>query len=426
MRSLALPQDGTAGIRLVLYFTKGLGDVAAAEVSGIVPAAAIELARDRFLVLAVTAAEAARLGRQARTVDDIRLLVAGPERIGSEAGFAALCAAAAARVREVLPPDGGHLSGPWSVTVSARSPVWRRSAGWDPAPVLARHFPGADLSATERSPVDLRLQADEDTAHIALNLWSRPIGKRAGDAPGRAGDAPGRAGALRPTVAAALVRLAISGAGPDLLARGVYDPFCGTGTIAAEAAHLGLPVFASDIDERAAELTRQRLAAGLAGSAPGAAGELRHRVFAHDVRRGPAQRVSAGILAGNMPWGKQVRVDGRLALFDATALLARHLLRDGGTAALLTTHEDPLVARLRRQGLEVTSRRIGLLGQTPAIIVARPGSQSWPAPDRPGSQLRSLIPGGLPGAGVITRISGIPAAAGKVRERGNAVRDGER
>jgi predicted RNA methylase len=365
MRSLALPQDGTAGIRLVLYFTKGLGDVVAAEVSGIVPAAAIQLA-DRFLVLALTAAQAARLGRQARTVDDARLLLAGPERIRSEAGFAALCAAAAGRVREILPPGSGLAPGPWSVTVSARSPVWRRSPGWDPAAVLARHFPGADLSATERSPVDLRLQADEDTAHIALNLWSRPIGKRAGDG-------PGRAGALRPTVAAALVRLAISGAGPDLLARGVYDPFCGTGTIAAEAAHLGLPVFASDIDERAAELTRQRLAAGLAGSAPGAPGVLRHRVFTHDVRRGPAQRVSAGIVAGNMPWGKQVRVDGRLALFDATALLARHLLRDGGTAALLTTHEDPLVARLRRQGLEVTSRRIGLLGQTPAIVVASPG-----------------------------------------------------
>jgi len=81
-------------------------------------------------------------------------------------------------------------------------------------------------------------------------------------------------------VAAALVRLAISGAGPEVLGRGVYDPFCGTGTIAAEAVHLGLPVFASDIDERAAELTRQRLAGERAGSAPGAADVLRHRVFA--------------------------------------------------------------------------------------------------------------------------------------------------
>ena len=74
-----------------------------------------------------------------------------------------------------------------------------------------------------------------------------------------------------------------------------------------------------------------------------------------------------------MPWGKQVKVDGRLALSDAVALLAGRLLADGGAAVLLTTYEEPLAARLRRQGLEVSSRRIGLLGQTPAIVLARAG-----------------------------------------------------
>jgi len=125
MRTLALPPDGTAKVRLVLYFTKGLGDVVAAEASGIVPAAVAQLAGDRFLVLSLTAAEATRLGRRARTVDDARLLVAGPERIRTEAAFAALCAAAAARVREILPPGSSLAPGPWSVTLSARSPVWR-------------------------------------------------------------------------------------------------------------------------------------------------------------------------------------------------------------------------------------------------------------------------------------------------------------
>ena len=72
-----------------------------------------------------------------------------------------------------------------------------------------------------------------------------------------------------------------------------------------------------------------------------------------------------------MPWGKQVAVVGRLALFDAVSLLARRLLADGGAAVLLTTHEEPLVARLRRQRLEISSRRIGLLGQAPAIVLAR-------------------------------------------------------
>ncbi len=362
MRSLALPRDGAAPIRLVLYFTKGLGDVVAAEAAGLVPAAELRQQQDRFLVLRMTAAEAARLGSQARTVDDARLLLAGPERIGGQAGFAALCAAAAGQLRDIFARSGGQPPGTWSLTWSARDPAWRGVPGWEPAPVLARHFPGADLGRTERSPVDLRIQADGEMVHIALNLCSRPIGKR------RNGPPP-RPGALRPTVAAALVRLAIRAAGPELIRRGVYDPFCGTGTVVAEAAHLGLPVFASDIDERAAELTRQRLA----GAGSGTVGALRHNVFTHDVRRGPPRRVSAGIVAANMPWGKQVAVAGRLALFDAVALLARHQLADGGAAVLLTTNEEPLIARLRRQRLEVSSRRIGLLGQTPAIVLARVG-----------------------------------------------------
>ncbi len=373
MRTLALPPGAAAQIRLALYYTKGLGDVAAAEAAGIVPAAVIGRRQDRFLILTTTVADAARLGRRARAVDDARLLVAGPERIGSQAGFAALCRAAAGRVREVLPPGDGQRDTagsvtPWSVTLSARNPVWRQPPGWEPASVLARYFPGADLAATQRRPVDLRVQADQDIIHIALSLWPRPIGKRGSD--------PARPGALRPTVAAALVQLAVREAGPAMAARGLYDPFCGTGTIAAEAAHLGLPVFASDIDEHAVELTRRRLAgmeaaAAGAAAAPGAAGGLRHRVFAHDVRSGPPRRVSAGIVAGNLPWGQQVETGGRLALYDATARLAERLLADGGVAALLTTQEDPLVARLRSQRLEVSSRRIGLLGQTPAIVLAR-------------------------------------------------------
>ncbi|MQB01927.1 MAG: hypothetical protein GEU78_16915 [Actinobacteria bacterium] len=362
MRALALPQDD-AQLRFVLYFTKGLGDVAAAELNDIVPAATLLHDDERFAVVALTAAQAQQLGEQTRTIDDLRLLIAGPESVTSEDDFAALCGAAAKRVRQVL-AQGDNPPDPWSVTLSARNPVWRSSSAWDPAPLLTEHFQGADLNATVRSSVDLRLQVEGETVHIALNLWHRPVGKRAHDA-------SERPGALRPTVAAAVVRLALADLDPAITAQGVYDPFCGTGTIVAEAAHLGLPVFASDIDDQAVELTRQRLSGEYARDSASAAAELRHRVFAHDVRRGPAQRVTARIVVGNMPWGKQIKVKGRLALFNATALLVRHALGEGGSAALLTTHEDQLIARLRRQRLEVSSRRIGLLGQTPAIVTAR-------------------------------------------------------
>ncbi|MGH3799477.1 MAG: TRM11 family SAM-dependent methyltransferase [Pseudonocardiaceae bacterium] len=369
MRPLALRHDEIRSF--VLYFTKGLGDVVSAEVKEITPAATVVEEGERFLIVALSTADAERLGTTVRTIDDLRLLVAGPSRVRTEQDFSALCTAAAAETGVVLEatppgPSGGDASHqPWSVTMSARRPSWRSTPTWDPAPIIAKRLHGADVTTTTRRAVDLRIQVDEDIAHVAVNLWEQPIGKRPGE------PATARPGALRPTVAAALVRLALSDVDLTVARSGVYDPFCGSGTIAAEATRFGLRIYASDIDEAAVELTRERLTLLMPASRQEAT-DLRHRVFTHDVRRGPDSRVPARVLVGNMPWGRQVKVDGRLALFDATALLVAHTVHEGGSAALLTTHEDQFLPRLRRHRLRVSARRIGLLGQTPAIVVARP------------------------------------------------------
>jgi hypothetical protein len=356
MRKWITPAGGDPG--LVLYVTKGLADVTEDEVTGIVPAARVRLRQDRFLILDGGPGDAERLGAATRTVDDIRLLVAGPARITGRPGFEELCRSAAETTVAVL----DQTEDDWSVTISARNPPWRRAPAWDPAPVIAAQLHGADPAATSRRAADLRIQVDGEMAHIAVSLWPVPVGKRPGEP-----QAPW-AGGLRPTVAAALVRLSLAAAGQAAAADGLYDPFCGSGTILAEAARAGLPVFGSDVSQRAVALTRERLAAqGGFGS-----GELLRRVFVSDVHRGPDPRVTARLLAGNMPWGKQVKVDARLALFDATARLAAQVAGRGGAAVLLTTHEDQLLPRLRRHGLTATARRIGLLGQAPAIVTARP------------------------------------------------------
>jgi 23S rRNA G2445 N2-methylase RlmL len=182
-----------------------------------------------------------------------------------------------------------------------------------------------------------------------------------------ADDVPPYRGALRPTVAAAMVRLAVSASSPAARATGLYDPFCGSGTIVAEAVQAGLATYASDVSEEALTITMARLAAlGVPTD------ELAHRVFERDVRRGPDQRVTAQLVAANLPWGAQVPIERRLELFDAVGILVASRIAAGGAAVLLTTHEDALAARLRRHGLRVTARRVGLLGQTPGLLVARP------------------------------------------------------
>jgi hypothetical protein len=356
MREWIIPAGSPPG--LVLYVTKGLADIAETEATEIAPAARIRSHADRFLILDATPADAQQLGAATRTIDDIRLLVAGPARIADRAGFEDLCRVAADTTMAALEPGGDE----WSVTLSARNPPWRRKPPWDPAPVIAAQLRGADPAATVRQAVDLRIQVDEDMAHIAVSLWPVPVGKRPGEPPTT------WRGGLRPTVAACLIRIALAEASQTIAAAGLYDPFCGSGTILAEAVHSGLPVFGSDVSPEAVTLTRDRLAA-LGGFEPG---DLLRRVFAADVLRGQVSRVSAHLLAGNMPWGKQVRVEGRLALFDATAALAARTIAGGGAAVLLTTHEEQLLPRLRRHGLTATARRIGLLGQTPAIVTAHP------------------------------------------------------
>ncbi|HEY1642060.1 MAG TPA: hypothetical protein VGG35_15315 [Streptosporangiaceae bacterium] len=357
----AMPGGPAAGQGFVVYFTKGLADVVTGELARLVPGLAVTGTAERFAIISAGPAELGRLLAGGRTFDDLRLLAAGPAAVPDQASFAELCAQAAAATGAYLADRDPQRAGqpPWSVTVSARQPPWR-AAGWDPAPVIAARLGGADLRGTERRDVDLRIQADGELMHISASLTARPHGKRE--------SGPARPGALRPSVAAALVRLAVHAAAPEATRHGLYDPCCGTGTLAAEAARLALPVYASDIDPEAVTLTAARLAR-LAGTA---APPRPPRVFRHDVLRPVPRDIRAAIVASNLPWGKQIQLPREGELFDAIATLVAPRLADGGACALLTTSGDRLAARIRRRvpDAQISTRRIGLLGQTPAIVVA--------------------------------------------------------
>jgi hypothetical protein len=358
-------------VRVLVYFTKGLGDVVLAEANQVAVACAVVEAADRYAVLEVGDADPALLRRACRTIDDVRLLVAGPDTVADPAALASLCAEAGTATSRLVAADGRDSVRTWSVTISARRPAWRDEPPWDPVPVIREQLPAARPQATSRELVDLRLQVDHDRASIGLSL--------PGSGPRRQ-DRHARPGGLRPSVAAALVRIAIGLVPPEVLRKGLYDPFCGSGTLLAEAAQLAgvasLPrLFGSDIDEHAVELTRQRIGGLRSREEPTTIvqEQLVHDVFVHDVRQGFPGRVSALLLVGNLPWGKQVKVDHHQQLFDAVADLTSHVVGRGGAGVFLTTNEDRLVARIRKRAGrgELSVRRIGLLGQTPAIVTAR-------------------------------------------------------
>jgi len=77
----------------------------------------------------------------------------------------------------------------------------------------------------------------------------------------------------------------------------------------------------------------------------------------------------------NLPWGKQVPIKSKQALYDTVGSGIADIGRRGGTGVLLTTEPERVLQRLRREkGIIVDERQIGLLGQTPTILTVRPAA----------------------------------------------------
>jgi SAM-dependent methyltransferase len=155
---------------------------------------------------------------------------------------------------------------------------------------------------------------------------------------GRAAERPG---ALRPTLAAAMVRQA--GPPPGLL----LDPCCGSGTVLAEGLGAGWTAAGTDIDPGAVRTAHRNVP--------------RARVTAGDVRHIDRPDDSVDACVSNLPFGQRFEVDGDMDTWLAAALseMAR-VTRPGGRVVLLApTMPRAVVPRDLRQ---THSYRIHLLG----------------------------------------------------------------
>lgn len=222
---------------------------------------------------------------------------------------------------------------------------------------LAGKFPASWKFVEEDAAVEFWLTIDNATAVCGVRLSDKTMRHRTYKL-------EHRPASLRPTIAAAMVRLAEAGPGQVVL-----DPMCGVGTLLAEhlaaarsvrAAHA--PPLGGDCDAaavRAAAINLRR--AGVA------------HLAAWDARRLPLADASVDRVVSNPPFGKQLSSPEEIGpLYRAMAWEYDRVLRPGGRAVLLAS--EPAVLReaalaagwkqLRRVPLRV-------LGQPAAISVWR-------------------------------------------------------
>jgi 23S rRNA G2445 N2-methylase RlmL len=162
---------------------------------------------------------------------------------------------------------------------------------------------------------------------------------------------------LRPTLAAAMVRLA-NPAPNDRFC----DPMCGAGTILAERARAGSyqDLIGGDIDVKAVQAARANL--------------LQQDCIVHlwDARRLPIRSNSLDAVVCNLPFGEKIGShEDNVALYDRFFKQLCRVLVPGGRAVLLTSEKE-LMRQLLRSYSQLARKQevlVGVLGQAARIYV---------------------------------------------------------
>lgn len=237
----------------------------------------------------------------------------------------------------------------------------RRDAREALAHGLADTVPDSWRPAEENAAVEFWLTIHGGTAVCGLRLSDRTMRHRNYKL-------EHRPASLRPTIAAAMIRLA------DIRPRHiVVDPMCGAGTLLAERLVVGqqirggcAPVWGGDIDfsaVRAAAINLRRVGSAL--------------LVRWDARRLPLASGQVDRLVSNPPFGKQMSSPDAVGpLYRAMLCEYDRVLRPGGVAVLLVSSAALLRSAARAIGWQPQRQAsIRVLGQPAEVTVWRkPGS----------------------------------------------------
>jgi tRNA (guanine6-N2)-methyltransferase len=242
----------------------------------------------------------------------------------------------------------------WLVTQMTGEHAYRRiDARKALAEGLAGVFPASWKAAEENAAVEVWLTIHGEQAVCGLRLSDRTMRHRTYKA-------EHVAASLRPSVAAAMVRLA--GTAPDMT---VLDPMCGAGTILAEQAELARQRGAGRVIICGGDIDRNALRAASANLK-----RFNPEFLAHwDARRLPLPDASVDRIICNPPFGRQLASPEEIGPLYRKAIIEwDRVLKPGGRAVLLVGDPEALLDAVRKASWAAQKQyRVRVLG-LPALL----------------------------------------------------------
>jgi 23S rRNA G2445 N2-methylase RlmL len=222
---------------------------------------------------------------------------------------------------------------------------------------LAGWLPPSWREVEENAAVEIWLSIDGPRAVCGLRLSDRTMRHRTYKQ-------EHRPASLRPTIAAAMVRLAEMEAGQVLV-----DPMCGAGTILAEALSLARPRCPGSFQVWGGD--RDRAAVRAAASNLRRLGQT--SLSSWDATQLPLANAAVDRIVSNPPFGKQLKPEETIGtLYQRMLMEYNRILRPEGRAVLLVSDYPHLrqAARAVRWNL-LQQLKVRVLGQPGVISVWR-------------------------------------------------------
>lgn len=346
-------------MRYIAYITKGLDRVVKDEILELIDGAEIERTSDKYVVFTAPADSVSTL-LDLKTVDDIHYLLSFDQYDNKPDTETVVKNFSIDAVHEAVDLIGSVRSLDDTVSVTAsrykNDQIDKEEIKTTLGHRLATEF-SSEFTERDHSNLDIRVHVEKQNVIESVRLTQKPLYYRGYKQ-------HSREGSLKPSIAAALVRLTDPDRGAKLV-----DNFCGVGTILCEGALQGLEPHGGDINEEAVRYAEAHLRS--------LSRKWVRNVNVLDATSSKLPDDYFDLAVSNIPWGEQLDLNAVELYSQAIPEYAR-IVKGDGSIVILGPKPDLVEKHLKENFPEhnVGQFRLGFLGQHPWVNFAYPDSTS--------------------------------------------------